>query len=638
MRLHQKAVLAIVSLLVATTLVMALGAVRFMGKSVRQEVGFRGQAMADQLALAAEYPVFVGDGQGLQELIDRNRGQPDVAYLRFEDASGRLLAEWGAGAGALAERFAAPVRLAVAQGRTAGVEGSAASPAGSVIGRVVVGMGYARSREEIARIRRAMAWTALPVALAGVLLTIVLVRRAVSPLEELARGLGQVAEGRPAGEIKVRGRDEVARLTSAFNRMLRDLKAYRDEVERVHNNLEARVRRRTHELEVANRELVAASRTKSEFLANVSHELRTPLNAILGFLGLVIDGHASDPREIKELLGDAQKGARHLLAVINSILDLAKIETGKMSVQREEVILQQVFDEVASLMRGQAEAKGVDLGFEALDPPSVSVAADAVKLKQVLVNLLGNSLKFTPEGFVRVRAQASDERGHVRFDVQDTGMGIPPDKHHLLFRQFQQIDPSHTRRYGGTGLGLAICRALVEMMGGRIWVTSEGEGKGTTVSFTLPLYRGQEAPRESAEVRGAGPIALVVEDDPVCRQVLCEILTLGGYRVAQAAQADEAIEKARQIRPVLVTVDLALPAPASSLLGDGCDLIRALMSDPVTRSAEVALISGQEPHLVRERLEREELPRPVRVFGKPIDTHQLLAWVEELRAGILAPA
>jgi signal transduction histidine kinase len=629
MRLHQKAVLAIASLLVATTLVMALGAVRFMGKSVRQEVGFRGQAMADQLALAAEYPVFVGDRQGLQELIGRNSGQPDVAYLRFEDASGGLLAEWGAAAAQPAERFAAPVRLAAG--------GPAASHAGNVIGRVIVGMSHARSQEGIARIRRAMAWTALPVALAGVVLTLVFVRRAVSPLEELARGLGQVAEGRPAGEIKVRGRDEVAHLTSAFNRMLRDLKSYREEVERVHNSLEERVRRRTHELEVANRELVAASRTKSEFLANVSHELRTPLNAVLGFLALVIDGHASNPREVNDLLGDAQKGARHLLAVINSILDLAKIETGKMSAQRDQVIVQQVFDEVAALMRGQAEVKGVALEFEPLEPPSLSVVADAVKAKQVLVNLVGNSLKFTAEGFVRVRALGSDERGHVRLEVQDSGIGIPPDKHHLLFKQFQQIDPSHTRRFGGTGLGLAICRALVEMMGGRIWVTSEGERKGTIVSFTLPLYRGQEAPLQAAEEGGAGPLALVVEDDPACRQVLCEILAMGGYRVAEARQADEALEKARQIHPALVTVDLALPALSTSVLGDGCDLIRALMSDPATRSAEVALISGQEPHLVRERLQREALPRPVRVFGKPIDTQGLLAWVEGLRTGILAP-
>jgi signal transduction histidine kinase len=623
MRLHQKAVLAIVSLLVATTIVMALGAVRFMDRSVRQEVGFRGQAMADQLALVAEYPVFVGDAHGLRELIDQNREQPDVAYLRFEDPSGAPLAEWGGRSAAPVERFAAPVKLAAGQGQPS---------RGRTIGRVIVGMSHERPLEGVARMRRAMAWTALPVALAGAILTIVLVRRAVSPLEALARGLGQVAEGGLAGEMEVRGRDEVAHLTTAFNRMLRDLKAYREEVERVHGNLEERVRRRTHELEVANRELVAASRTKSEFLANVSHELRTPLNAVLGFLGLVIDGHASDQKEVQDLLKDAQKGAKHLLAVINSILDLARIETGKMSVQRDEVILRQAFEEVESLMRGQAEVKSLGLSFEEVDPPALSVLADPLKLKQVMVNLVGNSLKFTSEGFVRVRASGSEERGLARIEVQDSGIGIPPEMHHLLFRQFQQIDPSHTRRFGGTGLGLAICRALVEMMGGRIWVTSAGEGLGTTVAFTLPLYRGPEAPREEVGAAGAGPLALVVEDDPVCRQVLREILSLGGYRVEEAARADEAIQKARASRPALVTVDLGLPALAGSLLVDGCDLIHALMSDPATRAAEVALISGQEPHLVRERLEREGLPRPVRVFGKPIATRELLAWVEELRA------
>jgi signal transduction histidine kinase len=565
-----------------------------------------------------------------------------VAYLRFEDVSGRVLAEWDSVGRERVERFSAPVRLAPGQRGPEGEEVAAPALAGRTIGRVVVGMSYERSLREIARIRRAMAWTALPVALGGVLLTLVLVRRAVTPLEELARGLGQVAEGRAAGEIKVRGRDEVAELTAAFNRMLRDLGAYREEVERVHNNLEEMVRRRTHELEVANRELAAASRTKSEFLANVSHELRTPLNAILGFLGLVIDGHASGEQEIRELLGDAQKGARHLLAIINSILDLAKIETGKMSVQREEVIVRQVLDEVGSLMRGQAEAKGVDFDLEVMGEATISVLADPVKLKQVLVNLVGNSLKFTTEGFVRVRAEALEERGHVRFDVQDTGIGIPPEKHHLLFQKFQQIDASHTRRYGGTGLGLAICRALVEMMGGRIWVASEGAGKGTTVSFILPLYRGPEEtrgeqePRRAEESRGAGPLALVVEDDPVCRQMLGEILAEAGFRVADAARADEAFRKAREIRPALVATDLGLPSEAGSMLGDGCDLIRALMSDPATRGVEVALISGQEPHLVRERLEREGLPRQVQIFGKPVDAHQLLAWLEKTRAAAAA--
>jgi signal transduction histidine kinase len=374
---------------------------------------------------------------------------------------------------------------------------------GTSIGRARVVMSYARADAEASQSNRAVAGMALPVALAGILLTLGLTRRTVKPLEELARGLAGVAQGNPVPDIQVKGRDEVAQLGLAFNRMHGDLRAYRDEVQRVNANLETLVQKRTQDLARANRELVAASRTKSEFLASMSHELRTPLNAILGFMSLVIEGHCANPDEEKDLLRDAQQGARHLLSIINSILDLAKIETGKMTLQLERLCVPGLLDEVRSLMRGQAELKGIDLCFE---PPAANlprVLADSGKLKQALVNLVGNAIKFTEQGRVTVRAEAGEGGGSVRFEIRDTGIGIPLDKHHLLFQKFQQIDSSSTRRHGGTGLGLTLCRALVEMMGGRIWLHSPGEGQGTTVTFTVPVgidarMAGDPADREPA--------------------------------------------------------------------------------------------------------------------------------------------
>ena len=666
MRLRLKATLGIVGLLVATILVLALGSARLMRRELREEVDRRGRDMAAHLAQLAEYPLFVGDALSLREIVHDASDETDLAYIRFEDAEGKVVSSWKVGdaepehqgpqpagpAGVVKDEvkeFVVPVKLA----RGSSLLGLSTTPGvqpGRLLGRVRVGVSYSRAAAVAARANQALAGTALPVAVVGVLLTLFLAHRVALPLQELSRGLEEVCRGQFGHEVQVRGSDEVAELAISFNNMLRDLKSYRDEVDRVHNNLETLVSKRTHEIEEANRELAAASRTKSEFLANVSHELRTPLNAILGFLSLVIDNHCADRLEEKELLGDAQTGARHLLAVINSILDLAKIETGKMGVQVCEVRVQDAIEEARSLLRAQANLKGLELAVEPLDPAMPSTLADPGKLKQVLVNLVGNAIKFTEKGRVTVRAEVAEEKGHVRFEVQDTGIGVPPEKHHLLFHKFQQLDGSHTRRHGGTGLGLAISRALVEMMGGKIWLVSPGEGKGSTVSFTLPIYRDAEqvaratqvAGYSSSEVRrgdpdhaeaepplpaGDGPLALVVEDDPACRLILREIFALCGYRVIEATTADEALVRARQARPRLVSVDLGLPAGKGAALVDGCDLMRALERDPDTRGARLVLISGQDPQVVRERLQREDL-EAARVFSKPVDTREVLAWVE----------
>jgi signal transduction histidine kinase/ActR/RegA family two-component response regulator len=667
-RLRLKATLGIVGLLVATILVLALGSAHLMRRELREEVDRHGREMAAHLAQVAEYPLFIGDTASLDEITRQSSGETDVAYVRFEDTEGRVVSSWKAGdpeppaapaptsgggpPGAVEDEvkeFVAPVKLAP----SSDILGLGAAPrleAGRFMGRVRVGVSYSRAAAVAARANRALAGTVLPVAVVGVLLTLLLAHRVALPLQELSRRLEEVCRGQFGNEVQVRGSDEVAELAMSFNNMLRDLKSYRDEVDRVHNNLETLVSRRTHELEEANRELAAASRTKSEFLATVSHELRTPLNAILGFLSLVIDNHCADRLEEKELLGDAHTGARHLLSVINSILDLAKIETGKMGVQVCEVRVQDALEEARSLLRAQADLKGLALAVESVDSAMPSALADPGKLKQVLVNLVGNAIKFTEEGRVKMRAEVAEEKGHVRFEVQDTGIGVPPEKRHLLFRKFQQLDGSHTRRHGGTGLGLAISRALVEMMGGKIWLVSPGEGKGSTVFFTLPIYRDAEqaerateaAGYSSSEVRrgdpdradeepplpeGDGPLALVVEDDPACRLILREIFALCGYRVIEATTADEALERARQARPRLVSVDLGLPAGKGAALVDGCDLMRALERDPDTRGARLVLISGQDPQVVRERLQREEL-EAARVFSKPVDTREVLAWVE----------
>ncbi len=239
------------------------------------------------------------------------------------------------------------------------------------------------------------------------------------------------------------------------------------------------------QLERANRELVESSQAKDEFLAQTSHELRTPLNSILGFTKLILDGLTSSREEEHELLRDVFASAQHLLGVVNDILDIGRIESGKMALHIETVDPRAIFDSTLPLVAMQAASKGLVLsdGTAGLSLPPVQ--ADEVRFRQVLLNLLQNAVKFTAKGSVVL--QAGPCESSLRIEVQDTGIGVPADKQEAVFQKFVQADAVQARKHGGTGLGLAISRKLVELMGGAIGLVSEGEGRGTRVWFTLPL-------------------------------------------------------------------------------------------------------------------------------------------------------
>ncbi len=253
------------------------------------------------------------------------------------------------------------------------------------------------------------------------------------------------------------------------------------------------------QLERANRDLAEMSHTKDEFLAHTSHELRTPLNSILGFTKLILDGFATDPKEQRDLLHDVYASAQHLLGLVNDILDIGRIEAGRMPLQIEELDPRQLLDSTLPLVTVQASEKRLELRDETRGKELPWVRGDVVRLRQVLLNLLQNAVKFTNKGSVRVRAM-TDSGGMLRLEVQDTGIGVPKEKQEAVFQKFVQADPAHSRRLGGTGLGLAISRRLVEMMGGRIGLESEGEGRGTKVWFTLPVARAA-VPAETAGKR-----------------------------------------------------------------------------------------------------------------------------------------
>ncbi|MGD1856717.1 MAG: ATP-binding protein [Leptolyngbyaceae cyanobacterium] len=253
------------------------------------------------------------------------------------------------------------------------------------------------------------------------------------------------------------------------------------------------------ELEEARRYAEEASRLKSEFLANTSHELRTPLNGMIGFLRLVLDGMADDPDEQEEFIEEAHKSALHLLNLINDVLDIAKIEAGKMEIDLTAISLQELFCDVENFTRPQAEQRG--LYFEMKMPATldeIKLYGNYQRILQVLLNLIGNAIKFTPEGGVTIRAEVKPQNirfqnnvwpGHIKISVEDTGIGVSLEKQNRLFQTFSQVDGERTRQYGGTGLGLAISQRLIEAMGGKVQFISMGEGLGSTVTFTAILYQ-----------------------------------------------------------------------------------------------------------------------------------------------------
>jgi signal transduction histidine kinase len=259
------------------------------------------------------------------------------------------------------------------------------------------------------------------------------------------------------------------------------------------------------QLERANRELAEASRAKDEFLAQTSHELRTPLNSILGFTKLILDGLAKNPEEERQLLRDVFQSAQHLLGLVNDILDIGRIEAGRISLHIEDVNPRHILDSTLPLVAVSAAEKSLTVRDETRDEPLPTVRADEVRFRQVLLNLLSNAVKFTEEGGVALRAKVERDGGGaavaVRFEVSDTGIGIPEDKREAVFEKFIQVNPALSRRHGGTGLGLAISRRLVEFMGGTIGLETNPEGRGTLAWFTLPVSRAGEEQR-SASAQG----------------------------------------------------------------------------------------------------------------------------------------
>ena len=378
--------------------------------------------------------------------------------------------------------------------------------------------------------------------------------------------------------------------------------------------------RAQEELQAAKEAAEYADRAKSDFLANMSHELRTPLNAIIGFAEILRDEIIGPIRpDQKELVVDIHTSGRHLLNMINDILDLSKIEAGTMELDFEIFSIVDTMEEVNTVVNALASKKQIHL-IQEFDR-DITVTADKTKFKQILYNLLANGVKFTNEGG-RVTTQLEISENSLLVRVIDTGVGITPEDQEMLFQAFTQVDTSKARAHEGTGLGLALTKRLVELHGGEIWVEST-VGEGSTFSFTLPIQR--HAASSSAPTPSNLPSTadnrtiLVAEDNEQAAHLLGIYLMEAGYRVEYATDGEAAIAKAAEIKPFAITLDIMLPKK------DGWQVLRALKANPDLQSIPVIIVSITEERQLGFGL------GAVDHLVKPIDKTALLASLRSLR-------
>jgi signal transduction histidine kinase/ActR/RegA family two-component response regulator len=575
------------------------------------------QIVAGSVASASELPLAVGDAEGLLRQAEGfMHVDSELLFIAIYDRTDRLVVaavrnqeEWSVFRSAgrstrnlvvgqhrierrlTAERPDVFERSAALHSQfpiadnasTLAIRQATADDASDDLGRVVVGQSVAA----IFHAKRSQALVTLAV---GVLVTtcvapVVLftVGAWTKRMQRLVEACEWISLGDLSRRIEDERDDEIGRLSRTFESMREAVEQRDRELRRFNATLRELVKERTVELEKALDFAEQASRAKTEFLANMSHEIRTPMSAILGYAELLADP-SQGPSDRHDCVQVICRNAGHLLSIINDILDISKIEAGKMTVERIQCSPAHVLADVASLMRGRAMERGLQFHVEYEGPIPETVQTDPTRLRQILMNLCGNAIKFTAHGSVRVIARLVNDRSHearLRFSIQDTGIGMTEQQTATLFQPFTQGDTSTTRRFGGTGLGLTISRRLAALLGGTIMVESES-GRGSTFTLEIsigpianvPLIdpaRESELPSVTPQAKVAQPATslnalriLLAEDGPDNQRLICFHLRKAGAEVDVAENGelacDAALTAAKEGRPFdVILMDMQMP-------------------------------------------------------------------------------